>query len=794
MKLSISWIKEYVCQNIKNSLICEQLTQMGFEADLIQIEKDFKKALIGEIIKIVFVKKKYFSLKIKVKKNIFLKILSKKKNCYPGMKVAVGIKKSINQIIQTKILKKNVYLEGKIYKYSDLKIFGNKNDIIEFPKNTTIGKAVKNYFKKNSDDLININIPANRHDLLGVLGIVRELSVYNNCLLKFDFFHLHNLKKQFSTKKIKISLCDKKICSNYFIKIIQGVDLSIKTPFWIREKLRKSHILSTDIVSDVINYVSLELGQSIHVFDMDKIKNFNITVRLSRKYEKIQLKKNFFLDVFPNTTVIANESDIISLGGYIHSEKFLISKKTKNLYLGAAVFHNSVVDIIKNKYNKYYFSYDNYYRRCEEKLSLLALEKISILIKNFCGGEIRYVNYSQLNVNVNKEIYLSYKKINKVLGIFINKFLIINILKKLEYCVMDKLSKLKVFPPYFRLDILCAEDIIADIIRFYGYNRIFSRPLETLSDIPIRNYIFDYISKIKNFLCMNHYSEVINYSFTDKKIQNLFFQDRKVIRIINPISKDLSCMRKSLFPGLLKNLKYNNNRQEKNIRFFESGLCFTKNSKKIFNVKQFLVVSGIISGYKYEKNWFHKDKQFSFYDLKEDIENFLYYFSDLKDIYFKNTHILGFDKNICSDIYYKNFKIGCSGMLSSDVKNFFNLTTDVFAFEIFIKKLPKFIQNNVKEFFSYPYSERDISIILDKDIPASEILSACYKTSLKYIFFVKIFDVYFGKNVPKNKKSLSIKIFFKNDKKNFTSLQIKNLFFLCIENLKKKFHAVLRDK
>jgi phenylalanyl-tRNA synthetase beta chain len=794
MKLSLSWIKKKLFKKIKNSLICHQLTQIGLEVDFVKKKNNFKNAYIGKIVKIILLEKinSLFYFKIKLNKNVFVKVLSENKNCYLGMKLAVGIKKNFK--LKNKLKKKKISLKGEIYNYSDFKIFGNKNNIVEFPKDEIIGQNVQKYFEKINNDIVNITIPHNRNDCLGVIGIARELSVINNCKLNFDFDDLENIKNQLLIKKYKISIFNRKICSNYFVKIVQDIDISIKTPFWIREKLRRSNIFSKDIVSDIVNYISLELGQSIHVFDFDKIKGHKIDIRLSSCKEKIQIDENLFLNIFPETVVISNQFDIFSLGGYIHSSNFLINRFTKNIYIGAAVFHESVIDKIKKKYNQYYHSYDHYYRKCEEKLCLLALEKISFMINKLCGGTIKYIGYSHINLNLNKKFFLTYKKINKLLGFFINKYTIINILKRLEYCFFEKLHLLEILPPFFRLDVLCSEDIISDIIRFYGYDKFFSFPLHVSSTFSKKNYIFQNLLKIKRFLHNNKYNEVINYSFTNKKSQNLFFHNRKIVKIINPISNDFCCMRKSLFPGLLKNLQYNFNRQVKTVRFFESGLCFVKKNEKDFKINQFLALSGIISGYKYQKSWLYKEKKFSFYDLKNDVENFLYFFYDLKKILFKHSYILGFDRNICAEIYYQNIKIGCIGMFDHTVKNYFNLSEDVFSFEIFIKKIPKNISFNIQEFFLYPHSERDFSIIISKDIPVSKILSQCYKVSCKYIFYVKVFDLYFGKNIPKDKKSLSITIFFKNNKRNFVDNEVNDLLYLCINKLKKKFNAILRDK
>ncbi|MCW5197632.1 phenylalanine--tRNA ligase subunit beta [Buchnera aphidicola] len=796
MKFSLSWLKKFLNRDLKNSLICNQLTEIGLEVESLQKKKNFfKNSYIGKIISISNKSDKNI-LKIKFNKKFIINVLTKKKNFYIGMKLAVGLKNQdlIDFKNFVKINKKNNLLIWKIYTYYDFKIFGNKDYIVEFPKDQEIGILVEKYFNKFPDDLLTLNITPNRNDCLGIFGIARELSVINNFKLKNKFKHCNNLKKLKYNNDFKISISNHSICSSYFIKIIKNIDLSIQTPFWIRERLRKSHINSINIIYDVVNYVSLEYGQSIHIFDLDQFNKKKIKIRLSKSDESILLKKHSLVKIFKNTLVFENNGNIFSLGGYINSKNYLINENTKNIYIGSGVFKNSLINYIKKKYNKYYVSYDNYYRQCELNLCIFSLERISKILSKFFSG-IHTSNICLINNrNIKKNIVLSYKKVNKVLGFVINKFMVLNILKKLEYIIFEKLYKLIVIPPNFRSDIIYPEDVISDLIRFYGYNKLPSLPLELNSYIPKKNFVLNKLFKIKKFLSHKGYSEVINYSFTDKNSQKLFFKNRKLIKIINPISKDLSYMRTSLFPGLLKNLNYNVNRQQENFRLFESGLCFIKNKNKTLKTNQNLLLSGIISGSKFQKNWFNKEIKFSFYDLKYDLEKFLLYFYNINNIYFKKSYINGFDANICAKIYFQNIKLGCIGLLSSSINKFFNIINNIFAFELFIEKIPILKKNPIQEFSFYPYSVRDISIIISNSISALDVIKECYKISLENIFKITIIDVYQGDKIPKNKKSLSLRIFFKNLKKNFTSNDIEILFRKCIHKIKVKFQAVLRDK
>ncbi|NIH41332.1 MAG: phenylalanine--tRNA ligase subunit beta [Buchnera aphidicola (Periphyllus aceris)] len=792
MKFSLSWLKLFLNKNIKNNLICHQLTQIGLEVEDFKKRKyNYKNSIVGEISSIKKINdSNIFNIKIHKNKNI--KIFSENKNFYIGMKIAVGFNKNFNIKIDFNNEKINNF-PWKIFTYSDFGMFGNKDFIVEFPKNVKIGSFVKKYFKKNEEDCVSINVTPNRNDCLGILGIARDLSVVNNISCNFPSYLKKKNDINIFYKKFDISFDKNDICSDYYLKVIENIDFSICTPFFIRDILRKSHINSVDIVTDVVNYVSLELGQSIHVFDFDKINNNSLQIRRSKNNEKFFLKHKKIINLSENILVFVNSKKIISLGGFIQSDFVKINSKTKKIFLGSGVFKYKYIDRIKNKYKQYYYSYDNYFRKCNKNLCVLSINRISSILQKICGGVVTNVNYFKNKNFIKKnKIILSYKKINKVLGFKINKFIIKNILKKLNYFVLEKLLKLEVIPPDYRIDILCEEDVISDILRFYGYDNIPSLPLNLNHIIKNENVVFKKLYKIKNFLLNKKYFEVINYSFTDVFSQKLFIKKSKLLKIKNPISKDLSYMRASLFPGLIRNLIYNKNRQQDSFSMFESGFCFYKNLISKSKFEQVLMLSGIKSGIKCYKNWCNNENKFNFYDIKYDVECLLSIFLDIKNIFFKKSEILGFEKNSCIKIFYGNYFIGHIGILEDSVKNFFKIYDDIFCFEIFIESFPYSLKNKINEFYLYPYSTRDISIIVSKNVTAIEIIGECYKVSLTKIFKVFVFDVYQGPNIPDNKKSLSIRIFFQNIEKCLTNNEIDILYHRCINNLKNKFKVLLR--
>ncbi len=761
MKFLENWIREYFKSNLNIKNIINKLNNNGFEISNNNI-KNIKK------------NKKFLIKKIKINKNKlkkkYIKIFIYNKKTYIFIK---NIKQNINNkniLIYKKEIKKKKYF------YIFKKII-NKNTFFILYKKKKILINILNTLNKNN--YIEINIPNNRIDCHNIYGISREL----NNLYKKKKIKIKKIKINFKKKIYKLNIKIKKntYIKNYkYLKIKNIKIYKFNTPKLIKKRLKNIGIKIKNNLIDIINYILIESGQEIIILDWNKIKKQKINIEfIKNKYKKIdfyiKIKKNYIYK---------------SINKY--NVNFFPNKKTKNIIIIAPLFTNNYISININNLNKN--TLKKYISNSDKNIQNIFLKKTIHIIKNICKGKIKNINI-YINSFIKKEnkiIKLKYKNINKIIGLKIKKKKIIYLIKSIPCKIIKKRKEyINILLPKWRSDIKIKEDVIEEIIKIYKYNKIPLIPPKIKLIIKKKKNNTENIKKIKNFFLNIGYQEVINFIFTNKKKENIFFNKNKNIKIINPINKKTSLIRTSLIPGLIKTISYNIKRQKENIKIFEVGTCFKKKNKKI---KQFKTISAAIYGYKYIKNWFiKKNKKFNFYDIKGDLEYILK--KQKKHNYFKikksKKKILEYKQGI--DIKIKKNNIGYLGMLNKKIQKKFLFKNPVFILEIKLKKI-LFSEEKIKTKISkFPINKRDITLIINKNILINKIINKCLIKEKK-IKNIHLIDIYKNKILKKkNYKNITLRFYIQDNKKNLKEIEIENIIKKCKNLLKKKFNAKINN-
>lgn len=557
MKFSEKWLREWIDPKLNTVSLSEQIIHSGIEVE--SIEKFvplFKNIIVGEVIScITHPTLDYLKIvKVNIGEKKLLNILCKALNCRNKIKVAVAVVGSVLPN-DTKIDLKQFYnkkSEGMLCSYCDLGLFeSNNNEIIEFPETTPIGINVNDYFLLE-DNLIKVNITPNRPDGLSIIGIARNIGVINN-------INIAPLKEKSNLITIKnkfpIYINSEKKDINCFGRVIENININIQTPFWMKKKLFMCEMLSENIIMNIINYVLIEIGQPLNVLNSDQIDTF-IAVNKTKKQTFLKLKKNLTVTLDQNVLVFSDKSKILFIPGNINSYLLEINQNTKNIFLiSYSLSQESLFNIKKIISSNKNFNYYNY--GIDYSLQKYAIEYATYLILTICGGNAGEITYCVDDSNIKNvyDIKLYHKNINKIAGFFIDAKTIVNILLRLEYKIQDKKNYWNVVPPTWRFDILIEEDVIGDILRIYGYNKIPLIPLKEsfCFDFKKNDIQKDYIlNKLATFLIHKGYYEVITYPFIDSILQKYFLsKNTQELFISNPISQDLSCMRASLWPGLI---------------------------------------------------------------------------------------------------------------------------------------------------------------------------------------------------------------------------------------------------
>ncbi|CAL4042422.1 phenylalanine--tRNA ligase subunit beta [Buchnera aphidicola] len=796
MEFSEKWLREWINPEVNSRALCDQMTKSGLEVESIRkISNVCKGILIGEVISCIIHPNSSewniitveigISNKINVISNIF--------DIDRGMKIVIA---PVGSIVFNNIIIKEINIEGRISQgvlcsFFELGMFEYEDNIIILPSNVPIGTDIKEYFLLN-DNVIKIAITPNRFDCLGIIGIARELAVQNN--MKLPSLVSYRMKSVINdTLPIILKVPD--ICPRYFCRIIKNIAQDVKIPIRMKEKLRRSNVNTNNVILDIIHYVSLELGLPLHVFDADCISG-NIIVRMSNENKEIAVVNGNFINISKNTLLISDNDNILSIGGNVNTDVAVVTKKTKNLFIGSVFFNVSS----KHKRDIHYGE-KNYITNCYEygidpDLQECAIEYCSYLLTDIIGGSIGPLIYKidKNNFVKTKNIKLYRNTVNQVLGFFIPDKTILNILTNLGFQVVKNFKYWEIKPPSWRFDVNIEEDVIGELIRIYGYDKITTMPYYGDMQVNIYGSTDNFLKRVKNLLIDKGFYEIITYSFVDPDIQNLLFPNKKKLLLSNPISQDMSSMRISLWPGLLATLSYNQCRQAEHVCLFETGLCFTEDKNQDIGVKQDIYLAGIAQGYIYgNKFWDHTDKKIDFYDIKGILESILEINGTLKNVNFKKGYLSCLHPGKTAAIYYFEKLIGYMGVLHPNVEKKLKLNSEIILFEILWNDIVHEKLLKIKNISYFPKSKRDISIIVSDDIPVGDIINLCKNTDLDRIKEVYVFDVYYGNNIGIGKKSLGIRFIFEDVLKTLEDYDIDLIISRCISKLKKIFKIVMRD-
>ncbi|MFI4853277.1 MAG: phenylalanine--tRNA ligase subunit beta [Candidatus Makana argininalis] len=790
MKVSELWLREFVNPKINIYKLSEQISMLGFDVyNIIKKKYKFKKFIIGKIIKLrIYSKnKKIYIIKINISKKKNINIYSKKYKFKKNMKILLYKKYFLDFNLKKKFLidKFGNISENKIFNFKNIKIKFINNKIINIKKFINKFIKIKNYFNIY-DNILDISIPYNRSDCLSLIGIAREISAKKKIAILYpQIINKNILNKKFN---IKFNIKEKHLCDKYLLQIIKNINLKSKTPKWMSERLINHGIKLENCIKNIINYVQIEFGQPFNVFNLDKIKN-KIIIRYAYNNEKIDLINGFQLNLSKKILVISDEKHIMSVVGIINNNNYEINSKTSNIVIECALFnklsilHNiNYCDFNKKKNNIYVKDIDI-------NIQEYALNRLTYLLVMICGGNPGCILFKKKKNNIlnKKKIFISINKIKKIIGNDISIINIINILKNLGFKIKNNILGLNIISPSWRSDILIEEDIIEEICRIYGYDNIKKIPYINKNPIKYNKNNNIKFNKIKRFLLHRGYHEVINYSFINKKEQNIIFPNKLCVNISNPISNDMCVMRISLLTGLIKTAIYNRNRQQTRIKLFESGLCFIPDKKYNTIIHQKFFISGIIIGSIYNEHWDKKNENADFYDIKGDIESILEINNQIMNIKFKECNNQLFHPGKSAEVYFNNKKIAYFGFINPYILKYFNLDCKTLVFEILLNKIYKNEKYNINSVSDFPYYYRDISCIVLNHIKYIDIISECKKYLKEKLIDITLLNIYKGPEIKNGFKSFSIRLTLQNLNYTLNKNEISHMVKKCFEKLILKF-------
>lgn len=808
MKFSELWLREWVNPDntsgepLSSEQLADQITMAGLEVESInKVAGDFHGVVIGHVVECAQHPNadKLRVTKIDIGAAHFLDIVCGAPNCRQGLKVAVatvGAVLPMGYEIKTAKLR-GVLSAGMLCSSSELALCEEQEGIIELPVTAPIGMNLRDFLQLN-DNIIEINVTPNRADCLSIIGIARDLAAIHQLpLTEPDIIPVTATLKE----KLPITVLAAAACPRYLGRIVKGINLSAVIPQWMSNKLRHCGIRSINPVVDITNYVMLELGQPMHAFDLDRIDS-EITVRFAVEGENLVLLDGSEAILNTETLVIADRQKVLAMAGIFGGAYSGVSEQTSSVLLECAFFNPLAIAGRARHYGLHTQASHRYERGVDPALQYKALERATRLLIDICGGEAGSI----IDVTTGEElpkpaiITLRYKKLCHLLGHVIPRERVNAILHRLGCQVMEQENSCQIVAPSWRFDMQIEEDLIEEIARIDGYNNIPNKPINAAFLMTAHNEGDLSLKRVKTLLVDRGYQEAITYSFVDPEIQTLLHpkqlhpkQEALILR--NPIATNMSAMRLSLLTGLLTTVLYNQNRQQTRLRIFESGLSFIPDNSAELNVRQDLMLAGVITGDSCGEHWDIRPQAVDFFDLKGDLEAILELTGRLSDVQFcaESTPHPALHPGQSATIYLSSESIGFIGVIHPALEAKLGLNSRTIVFELQWNKLANCVIPDACEVSRFPANRRDIAVVVAENVPAADILAECKKVSVNQIVGVNLFDVYRGKGVAEGQKSLAISLILQDTVRTLAEEEIAATVEKCVVVLKEKFQASLRD-
>lgn len=793
MKFSEKWLREWVNPPLSTDDLVSQITMAGLEVDGVEPVADkLSQVVVGEI---VDTKPHPNADKLQVclvsKGDETVQVVCGAPNARVGLKVPfalVGAKLDDFKIKKAKL--RGVESFGMLCSERELGLSDQHEGLMELPADAPLGSDINDYLGLE-DVVIEVDLTPNRSDCLGMVGIAREVGLMNN--LDVCSPEISAVPEVISDK-VAVNLAAGTHCPRFVGRVLKGVNLSVQSPLWLVEKLRRSGIRAIDPVVDVTNYVMLELNQPMHAYDYDKLTG-DITVRAAKPAETLTLLNGSQIALAEGSLLITDDSGPIGLAGIMGGASTAVSDSTQDIYLEAAFFAPIAIAGRARGYGLHTDAGHRFERGVDYNGQVTAIERATQLIASIAGGVagpvVDTVNEAELP-SVNR-VRLRAARVERVLGMAIDAADIENILKRLEFIFEADQSSdgaaWWVDSPSHRFDITIEADLIEEISRIIGYDALpVTRPVAKVAMIPQSERVKT-LGVLKQSLVSRGYAEAITYSFVDSGLQSLLAPMDQAVALKNPLSSEMNVMRASLLPGLLSAVAHNQNRQQLDIRLFEVGMVFRNNEKAMTldNIHQHQKIAMVITGRRFPERWSHEGHNVDFFDLKGDLQGLI---GDR--LMFDAAAIPGLQAGQSAMLSVAGQTIGFMGLLEPGSTKAFQLKAPVFVAELDLALAQARLVPDVLEISKYPEVRRDIAILVARNVSAQALRQDIEASAGIGLINLKLFDVYMGEGIDPDKKSVGLGLTFQHPSRTLTDDEVNTAMAEVVSSLSRRFEAELR--
>jgi phenylalanyl-tRNA synthetase beta chain len=794
MKISERWLREWVNPPMTTAELVSKLTMAGLEVDAVEAAAaDFSRVVVAEVQN---VEPHPDAEKLQVC-SVFdgktsLQVVCGAGNVRTGLKVPfarIGARLGPDFTIKKAKLR-GVESNGMLCSAEELGMAETAEGLLELPPDAPVGSDIREYLGLD-DTLIEVDLTPNRGDCLGIAGLARELGALTACDVSSPRIDsvapVHALG-------LPVELQAPDACPRYLGRVIRNINQQVDTPLWMQEKLRRCGLRSIDPVVDVTNYVLLELGQPMHAFDLAKLSG-GIRVRLAAADESLLLLDGKKIKLDPDTLVIADHQQALAMAGIMGGKSSAVGPKTTDLFLECAFFNPLAIAGRARRHGLHTDSSHRYERGVDPELQGRAMERATSLLLEIVGGEPGPVIEAVGTLPPARKVGLRKARLESLLGLSLEESVVLGILHGLGLKLLEKDAQgWLVAVPSWRFDINIEEDLIEEVARVHGYDRLpVTVPQMHMRLSPAPETRLG-LRALRHRLAALGFQEVVTYSFVDAELDAVLSGQQgqvghEPLTLANPISQDMAVMRSNLWPGLIRTLKHNQNRQQLRAKLFETGLVFNKINNKL---EQKLKVGCLLWGAASDEQWGHVSRPADFFDLKGDLESLLGLTLALDQFSFVAAEHPALQPGLCASIQRDGKGLGWIGALHPAIAQAIDLNGKVFLAELDYKALSEARVTTVTAISRFPAVRRDLALVLPESIESTSVLECLQECCGEDLLDIGIFDLYQGHNIEKGKKSLALGLTFQHPSRTLADTDINPIIDSCIKVLQAKFNAELR--
>jgi len=791
MRFSEQWLREWVAVPLDTAELAEQLTMAGLEVDSVEpVASSPKKIVVGKVLSV----EKHPNAdrlrvcEVDVGRTRPLTIVCGANNVAANLKVPTAL---VGAELPNGLKIKPTEIRGQkssgmLCAAAELGLEEESAGLLILDKRAPIGAEIADYLGLD-DNSIEVDLTPNRSDCLSVAGIAREVSALTGVRLKAP--KMKSVRAS-SKRRLRVRVQAKADCPRYVGRVIENIDAKAETPFWLKEKLRRSGLRAIHPVVDVTNFVMLELGQPMHGFDLGKVET-SLAVRPAKEGEMLKLLDGTDVTVSKGTLLIADKNRPLALAGIMGGAASGVSESTTDVFLESAYFRPGAIAGRARSLGLHTDSSHRFERGVDPTLQRQAIERATSLLIDIVGGKPGPVVEEVIKDKLPKvaPVQLRHARIERVLGMKISAGRVETMMKRLGMKMTRKGSAWRVQPPSYRFDIQREVDLIEEVARVNGYHNLpVRRPAAGLSPHPFPEALVRE-SRMRLMMVDREYQEVVTYSFVDPILQSLVDPEARTVSLANPISSDMATMRSSLWPGLIQALIHNRNRQQDRVRLFELGKTFSREGK---SNQETPVIAGIAMGSVMPKQWGAKTRGTDFFDMKGDVEALIDLTACAEEFAFSAAEHPALHSGQSAQLYRNKEKIGWIGAMHPDIQAKLDLDKPVYLFELDlmslkIANLPVFVPIS-----KYPAILRDLAIVVDDKITAKQVIECISQAAGELLVNLELFDEYRGEGIDSGRKSLALGLTLQDSSRTLKDKAVDAILDRVVGALSSELAAQLR--